>query len=423
MKPVLIDPSTQRRHYVDVELENIVQRGNAVPKYLQMVVGKTVSLPVPLTSKEDLARVAKVLSTLAREIEQVWRRNGPTIGSLLEVKTLARSARAVDRRLRRRQGQEDNSPGPLALERTSPALMAQSAFLNWLRLERRSSAHTVAAYRRDLDNLLGFLASRSRSTLTLNSLAELTPANLRSWMAADRLAGAAKSTQARRLAAVRTFYRFLARHHGVSNGAARAAATPRFSPRLPRTLSQVQALAVTRYQGTNADNPERVARQSALYTLLYGGGLRLNEALSLDVRQAPLPEKAGALLVRGKGGKERLVPVLPAVRQAVARYLAYRPNALPDEPLFLGKRGKRLDPGVVQLDFRRLRYCLGLPADATPHSLRHSCASHLLAAGVDLRVIQELLGHTSLATTQHYAAVDEATLERAVRHHPHFKTR
>jgi integrase/recombinase XerC len=295
------------------------------------------------------------------------------------------------------------------------------AFLDWLRLERRSAGHTVSAYRADLNNLLGFLASHFGSPPMLKTLAGLTASDLRLWMAADMAAGAASSTRARHLAAVRTFYRFLARHHGINNRAARSMTTPRFPPRLPRPLSQAQALAVAQYRGTNEEKPEHSARRSALYALLYGSGLRIGEALALNVRHAPLPEKAGALLVHGKGGKERLVPVLPAVRQAIARYLAYRPNALPDEPLFLSNRGKRLHPRVVEVDFAQLRGPLRLPEDATPHSLRHSCASHLLAAGVDLRTIQELLGHASLATTQTYAAVDEAMLDRAIRHHPHFK--
>jgi integrase/recombinase XerC len=309
----------------------------------------------------------------------------------------------------------------LRFRKTSSAKAVRIAFLDWLRLERCAAANTVKAYGADLANLLDFLARRSGAPAKLRALVDLTPADLRAWMAADMAAGTSSSTRARRLAAVRTFYRFLARHHGISNRSARSMTTPRFSPRLPRPLSQAQALAVAQYRGTNNEKPEHSARRSALYSLLYGSGLRIGEALALNVRHAPLPEKAGALLVHGKGGKERLVPVLPAVRQAIARYLAYRPDALPDEPLFLSNRGKRLHPRVVEVDFAHLRGPLRLPEDASPHSLRHSCASHLLAAGVDLRTIQELLGHVSLSTTQTYAAVDEVMLDRAIRHHPHFK--
>lgn len=318
----------------------------------------------------------------------------------------------------RAQADHPRTPDPQRFRKTTPAETVRSAFLDWLRLERRAAQNTVAAYGADLANLLGFLSNRFGTPLKLRTLVDLTPADLRAWMAADMAAGATNATRARRLAAVRTFYRFLARYHGITNRTPRAVTAPRYSPRLPRPLSQAQALAVVQYRGTNEEKPEHIARRSALYSLLYGSGLRIGEALALNVRHAPLPGQSGALLVYGKGGKERLVPVLPAVRQAIARYLEFRPDALPDEPLFLSNRGKRLIARTVEMDFAQLRGRLKLPDNATPHSLRHSCASHLLAAGVDLRTIQELLGHASLATTQTYAAVDEAMLERAMRFHP-----
>src|SRR4051794_37014441 len=152
------------------------------------------------------------------------------------------------------------------------------------------------------------------------------------------------------------------------------------------------------------------ARDSALFTLLYGCGLRIAEALALDVRDAPLPGGATMLRVMGKGGKERIVPVLPAVREALAAWLALHPDRRPDGPLFLGARGRRLDPAVAQRTMREFRRLHGLPEHATPHALRHSFATHLLAGGGDLRSIQDLLGHASLSTTQRYTSVDEAAL-------------
>jgi integrase/recombinase XerC len=149
----------------------------------------------------------------------------------------------------------------------------------------------------------------------------------------------------------------------------------------------------------------------ALFTLLYGCGLRLSEALALDVRDAPREGEEAALRVLGKGGKQRMAPVLPAVRAAVADYLRHhRAGAAPDEPLFLGARGGRLDPAVAQRSLRLYRRLAGLPEHATPHALRHSFATHLLGGGADLRAIQELLGHASLSTTQRYTAVDAAGL-------------
>ncbi len=154
----------------------------------------------------------------------------------------------------------------------------------------------------------------------------------------------------------------------------------------------------------------QAARDVALFTLLYGCGLRLSEALSLDIRDAPLPGGTAALRVKGKGGKERVVPVLPAVREAMAAYLPCRAGAGADEPLFIGARGARLDPAVAQRSLREWRRLAGLPEHATPHALRHSFATHLLGGGADLRAIQELLGHASLSTTQRYTAVDAAAL-------------
>jgi integrase/recombinase XerC len=153
------------------------------------------------------------------------------------------------------------------------------------------------------------------------------------------------------------------------------------------------------------------ARDAAIITLLYAAGLRISEALSLTGRASPMPD---SLRIKGKGGKERIAPILPAARQAVAAYAAACPFALTaDEPLFRGARGGPLSPRLVQALMTRLRLRLGLPPSATPHALRHSFATHLLAGGGDLRTIQELLGHASLSTTQRYADVDSARLIEA----------
>jgi integrase/recombinase XerC len=163
----------------------------------------------------------------------------------------------------------------------------------------------------------------------------------------------------------------------------------------------------------------QAARDVALFTLLYGCGLRISEALALEVRDAPLPGAEAALRVLGKGGKTRLVPVLPAVRQAIAAWLTHHPDRQPGAPLFVGARGARLSAAVAQRNLRNWRRLAGLPEHATPHALRHSFATHLLGGGADLRAIQELLGHASLSTTQRYTKVDaEALLATWTRAHP-----
>jgi integrase/recombinase XerC len=185
---------------------------------------------------------------------------------------------------------------------------------------------------------------------------------------------------------------------------------------VPRALTPEAAREVAEGIGAVHD-PARAelpamqaARDVALFTLLYGCGLRIAEALALDVRDAPLPGAGAALRVRGKGDKQRLVPVLPAVRAAMAEWLRHHPDPAPGAPLFLGARGGRLDAAVAQRSLREYRRMAGLPEHATPHALRHSFATHLLGGGADLRAIQELLGHASLSTTQRYTSVDAAAL-------------
>jgi len=200
------------------------------------------------------------------------------------------------------------------------------------------------------------------------------------------------------------------RRHGIDNPALRLIATPRSKRPVPKALAPVQACAVAEDIGEMSDSAAIQARDAALFTLLYGCGLRIAEALALNVRDAPPPGGDAMLRVVGKGSKQRIVPVLPAVRAASAAWLRFHPDRQPDSPLFLGARGKRLDPAVAQRTLRTFRRLHGLPEHATPHALRHSFATHLLAGGADLRAIQDLLGHASLSTTQRYTDVDSARL-------------
>jgi integrase/recombinase XerC len=283
---------------------------------------------------------------------------------------------------------------------------ARQAFLEWLGQERHGATLTVEAYGADIAGFLGFLAQHLGGEPDLAALAALRQADLRAWLAHEATEGAGNATRARHLSAVRSFFRFLARRHGVDNPALTLIATPRGKPPVPRALATAQACDVTERIAEMSDAASMQARDTALFTLLYGCGLRIAEALALDVRDAP----GTTLRVVGKGGKERIVPVLPAVQEAVAAWLALHPDRQPDSPLFLGARGGRLDPAVAQRTLRNFRRLYGLPEHATPHALRHSFATHLLAGGADLRSIQDLLGHASLSTTQRYTAVDEARL-------------
>src|SRR5690606_31157131 len=211
----------------------------------------------------------------------------------------------------------------------------------------------------------------------------------------------------------RSFARFLERG-GQGRVAALAAVR---APKIPRTLPKPPAVGAAQKitdSDTRAgeDRPQWIlARDAAVLALLYGAGLRIAEALGLTRGAVPAPGAGDAIVVTGKGNKQRMVPLLPQVAQAIADYVALCPYDLPaDGALFVGARGGPLSPRIIQLAMERMRGVLGLPDSATPHALRHSFATHLLGRGGDLRAIQELLGHASLSTTQIYTGVDTARL-------------
>jgi integrase/recombinase XerC len=283
----------------------------------------------------------------------------------------------------------------------------------WLATERRAADHTLAAYRRDVCAFLAFLTEHRGAPPDLAALGSLGPRDLRSWLARRQRDQLAATSTVRALSAVRSLFRHLRRTHGIDNPAVTLQRGPRLPQAVPRPLAEVSAAELIDAAELH-DEPWIAARDVALLTLLYGAGLRIGEAIALDRDDAP---KGSSMRIRGKGGKERVVPLLPAVVTAVEEYLALCPHS--GTPLFVGARGKRLDPAIAQKRVRELRRQLGLPESATPHALRHSFATHLLGNGGDLRAIQELLGHASLSTTQRYTLVDAAALREVYdRAHP-----
>ena len=285
---------------------------------------------------------------------------------------------------------------------------AAADFLDWLKRERDASPLTVAAYQTDIAAFLGFLEMHLGHEPGIEDLAGLRQADLRGWLASEAAGGTVNATRARHLSAVRSLFRFLARRHGVTNAAPGLLGRPRVRPPAPRALTPDQATALVEAIGGERDEASWQARDTALFTLLYGCGLRIAEALALDVSAAS-PGITG-LRVLGKGRKERIVPLLPVVSEALSAWLGLHPAPARDAPLFVGVRGARLDPAVARKTMRDYRRRTGLPEHATPHALRHSFATHLLGGGADLRSIQELLGHASLSTTQRYTSVDSAFL-------------
>ena len=291
----------------------------------------------------------------------------------------------------------------------SPALTdALNGWLDHQRALAGAADNTLKAYQTDVLGFLGFMGQHHGEAQGLGPVSRITVRDMRAWMAHERGRGVGARSLARSLSAVKTFYRWLAEREGFEPTAVLSVRAPKFQRKLPRPLEEDAATAIIDRVGLQASEPWIAARDIAVVTLLYGCGLRISEALSLTGADVPLPE---VLRIKGKGDKERIVPVIPAARAAVSEYLRICPYPATDgEPIFRGLRGKPLSARAIQKVMEQARLQLGLPATATPHAMRHSFATHLLAAGGDLRAIQELLGHASLSTTQAYTAVDAAHL-------------
>lgn len=295
---------------------------------------------------------------------------------------------------------------------STPALEASTRWVDYLTAERRFSPASVEAYRRDVLQFLEFLTGHLGGAPTLGDLSVLEPQDLRAYLAHRAEDGLVARSRMRALAAIRAFFHWLERRCGVVNARIKLVRGPRLRATLPRPVSEIDARAML--TETAPDNAGWIAaRDAAVLTLLYAAGLRISEALALKGGDRPLPR---TLRITGKGGKERIVPVLDAAHDAVERYAALCPFALDrDAPLFRGARGGELSPRIIQERVAQLRARLSLPESTTPHALRHAFATHLLAHGGDLRVIQELLGHESLSTTQKYADVEAARVFDAYR--------
>ncbi len=279
----------------------------------------------------------------------------------------------------------------------------------YLTSEKRMADKTVLHYGRDLGSFLAFMSGYKGGVLSPNSFKTMAIQDFRSWLANMRRQNLSARSVARSLSALRNFYRYLSRVHGINNDAITAVQSPKLPHRVPRPLSIDGAKSVMKTIGDFTITDWTAARDTAVVTLLYGCGLRINEALSLNRADAP---SGDMLRVIGKRNKERLVPVLPVVKKAIDAYLSRVPFALAENgPLFVGARGGRLNARVIQHAMQLVRTALGLPDSATPHALRHSFATHLLSAGGDLRTIQELLGHADLASTQVYTEVDSTRLK------------
>ena len=312
---------------------------------------------------------------------------------------------------------------------TTSLAAAREAWRDWLRSERRLSGNTFIAYEHDVSDFLSFMTKYLGAPPTLAQLGKLKPAEFRAWLAEQSHKGMARSSTARAFSSVRSFFRFLDKRGLVHNASIAAIQTPKLPRSLPKALTERDMEDLLEAP----EQPEREAwierRDTAILLLLYAAGLRIGEALGLSKGAVDrlIADGQDTLDITGKGNKTRLVPLLPAALEALVAYREACPfmKALgPGDAFFLGARGSPLDPAIVQKRVRDLRRQLGLTESVTPHALRHSFATHLLAAGGDLRTIQELLGHASLSTTQRYTDVDAARLSAVYRAaHPRAKVR
>ncbi len=287
------------------------------------------------------------------------------------------------------------------------AALIAVAWMRSLKTERRVSPKTLEAYGHDVKVFGQFLTAHLGQVAGTAELSSLKASDFRSFMAKRRSDGLESRSLARQMSAIRSFFRFAERHGHFKCASLAVVRAPKIAHSVPRPLSEDSARAVASADVFETDEPWVRARDAAVLTLLYACGLRISEALSLTVKQA----QSNPIVVLGKGGKTRIVPVVEAARQAIQDYLKLCPMALsPQEPLFRGVKGGALSPRIIQLLMERMRGALNLPDSATPHALRHSFASHLLGAGADLRVIQDLLGHASLSSTQVYTEVNRTHL-------------
>jgi len=301
---------------------------------------------------------------------------------------------------------------------TSPlSATVQTHIRSWIKElagVKRASTHSITAYMHDVSGFLAFLHQHRGGTVELQTLADVEERDMRAWLAYRAGKGFAKSSNARALSAVRTFFRYLNHHAGIANVSAQQVQSPKLSKPLPKAPNIAQADAAM--DAIAEQNPDAwvAARDHAIAMLLYGCGLRISEALGLKVKDLDAAE--GSLRITGKGNKQRVVPLIAIVRRAVENYLSQSPwhrKLNPNTPLFVGKRGKKLQAAIFSRMLQKMRRSMGLPESLTPHALRHAFATHLLSNGAELREIQELLGHASLSTTQRYTHVDSARLLQA----------
>ena len=299
----------------------------------------------------------------------------------------------------------------ITYQASEETLEAIYSWQNWLKNERRYSEHTLDAYFRDLSDFFAHFAETKNKKLSLNDLSKLDVRKFRDYIAARANKHISKTTMARNISSIKNFFRWLDKNDIVKNSAIGVISSPKLPKTLPKALEVNDTFDVLGACLKLCKEPWRGLRDAAILTLLYGCGLRISEALNLNF--GDITETSNFLRIKGKGNKERIVPLFPLIWKKIAEYITECPyNFRIGEALFVGARGERLSPRIIQRLLEQIRTELKLPDTLTPHALRHSFATHLLSQGTDLRSIQELLGHSSLSTTQRYTDIQTEVLHR-----------
>ena len=290
----------------------------------------------------------------------------------------------------------------------------QNALTKWnlfLKQEKNLSDNTIRAYNIDMKNFLNFYNEFHDKNPSIDSLSNVDLTDFRSWLSEKAMQGILPDSRARSIAGVRNFFHFMDKSGLMHNASIDVLKSPKKAKRLPRPIDKNAVLEILKFTEENAKEDWIGKRDKALFTLLYACGLRISEALNLNF--GDITESCESIIITGKGNKQRIVPILKIAKDNIFAYIKACPNNFNTEtPLFLGKQGKRLNAGVAERTLREIRYMLGLPDSLTPHAFRHSFATHILSDGGDLRSIQDMLGHSSLQTTQKYTKVDEEHLAK-----------
>ena len=281
-------------------------------------------------------------------------------------------------------------------------------WLNYLSNIKKLSQNSVTSYKNDLSKFFIFFQDYIEKNIGLEEIESIKISEFRSFLTYRRNSEISSNSIARNISAIKSFFRFLIKNNKIKESSVFNLKSPKLKKSIPRPIHVDLAIQVIKQAEEIEDEKWIGLRNKAILILLYGCGLRISEALSLNYDDI---QNEDHILIKGKGEKERIVPMMPYIKKGIENYLEACPKEIiSGEALFIGKRFSRLSPRIIQYALEKIRTALSLPETATPHALRHSFATHLLDSGGDLRTIQELLGHSSLSTTQKYTKVETSKL-------------